>query len=154
MNAYLQFLRELKRRSVFKVAVAYGVSAWLFVQVASIVIPAFELPGWSMRAVLIALAILGIGLYYVVVVLEKNASVDGINDAMQAAIAEHHPPSYRGNHVKINYVTQVREAPPVFVFFANHPEGIRTDYKRYLEGKLRDAFGFEGVPLTLAFKEK
>lgn len=56
MNAYLQFLRELKRRSVFKVAVAYGVSAWLFVQVASIVIPAFELPGWSMRAVLIALA--------------------------------------------------------------------------------------------------
>jgi GTP-binding protein len=40
------------------------------------------------------------------------------------------------------------------VFFANHPEGIRTDYKRYLEGKLRDALGFEGVPLTLVFKEK
>jgi Predicted GTPases len=51
-------------------------------------------------------------------------------------------------------VTQVRTAPPVFVFFANHPESIRTDYERYLEGALRDAFGFEGVPLTLVFKEK
>jgi GTP-binding protein len=48
----------------------------------------------------------------------------------------------------------VREAPPVFVFFANHPEGVRTSYKRYLESEIREAFGFEGVPLTLVFKEK
>jgi GTP-binding protein len=78
-----------------------------------------------------------------------------LNDVVQAAIKEKHPPSTSsGAFVKIKYATQVRDAPPVFVFFANHPDGIRESYRRYLEGKLREAFGFEGVPLTLVFKEK
>jgi GTP-binding protein len=86
---------------------------------------------------------------------EKRVQTSDLNDAVQAAMEKKHPPTTSsGAFVNITYVTQVREAPPVFVFFANHPEGIRTDYKRYLEGKLRDAFGFEGVPLTLVFKEK
>ena len=86
---------------------------------------------------------------------EKRVQTSALNDAVQAAMQEKHPPTTSsGAFVNINYVTQVREAPPVFAFFANHPESIRTDYKRYLEGKLREAFGFEGVPLTLVFKEK
>ena len=86
---------------------------------------------------------------------EKRVQTSALNDAVQAALQEKHPPTTSsGAFVNINYVTQVREAPPVFAFFANHPEGIRTDYERYLEGKLREAFGFEGVPLTLVFKEK
>jgi len=86
---------------------------------------------------------------------EKRVQTSALNDAVQAAMQEKHPPTTSsGAFVNINYVTQVREAPPVFAFFANHPEGIRTDYERYLEGKLREAFGFEGVPLTLVFKEK
>jgi len=86
---------------------------------------------------------------------EKRVQTSDLNDVMQAAMEEKHPPTTSsGAFVNINYVTQVRAAPPVFVFFANHPDSIRTDYKRYLEGKLRDAFGFEGVPLTLVFKEK
>ena len=86
---------------------------------------------------------------------EKRVQTSDLNDVMQAALQEKHPPSTSsGAFVKINYATQVRTAPPVFVFFANHPEGIRTSYERYLEGKLRDAFGFKGVPLTLVFKEK
>jgi GTP-binding protein len=86
---------------------------------------------------------------------EKRVQTSDLNDAVQTAMEKKHPPTTSsGAFVNINYVTQVRTAPPVFVFFANHPEGIRTDYKRYLEGKLRDAFGFEGVPLTLVFKEK
>jgi GTP-binding protein len=86
---------------------------------------------------------------------EKRVQTSALNDAVQAAMQEKHPPTTTsGAFVNINYVTQVREAPPVFAFFANHPESIRTDYKRYLEGRLRGAFGFEGVPLTLVFKEK
>jgi len=86
---------------------------------------------------------------------EKRIATSDLNDVVQAAIQEKHPPTTSsGAFVKIKYATQVREAPPVFVFFANHPEGVRESYKRYLEGKLREAFGFEGVPLTLAFKEK
>ncbi|PSQ58594.1 MAG: ribosome biogenesis GTPase Der, partial [Bacteroidetes bacterium QH_10_64_19] len=86
---------------------------------------------------------------------ETRVQTSELNDVVQAAIDEKHPPTTSsGAFVNINYVTQVRTAPPVFVFFANHPEGIRTDYKRYLERKLREAFGFKGVPLTLVFKEK
>jgi GTP-binding protein len=86
---------------------------------------------------------------------ERRISTSALNDAVQAAIQEKHPPSSSsGAFVKIKYATQVRTAPPVFAVFANHPEAVRTSYKRYLEGKIRDAFGFEGVPLTLAFREK
>ena len=85
----------------------------------------------------------------------KRVQTSELNDVVQAAIREKHPPTTSsGAFVKIKYATQVREAPPVFVFFANHPEGVRESYKRYLEGVLREAFGFDGVPLTLVFKEK
>jgi len=85
---------------------------------------------------------------------KRRVSTSKLNDAVQEAIKAHHPPTYRGNYVEIKYATQVREAPPVFVFFTNHPKGVKTSYKRYMERFLRDRFGFEGVPLTLAFKQK
>jgi len=86
---------------------------------------------------------------------EKRIQTSDLNDVVQAAIKKKHPPTTSsGAFVKIKYATQVREAPPVFVFFANHPEGIRKSYRRYLEGELREAFGFKGVPLTLVFKDK
>jgi len=91
-------------------------------------------------------------------VAEKRAQrvqTSDLNDVVQAALKKKHPPSTSsGAFVKIKYATQVRTAPPVFVFFANHPEGVRTSYRRYLEGELREAFGYEGVPLTLVFKDK
>ena len=85
----------------------------------------------------------------------QRVQTSTLNDVLQAALKKKHPPSTSsGAFVKIKYATQVRTAPPVFVFFANHPEEVRTSYRRYLEGELREAFGYEGVPLTLAFKEK
>lgn len=57
MDPGLRFLGTLKRRSVFKVAAAYVVSAWLIAQVAAVIVPAFAFPPWAMRGVLIALAI-------------------------------------------------------------------------------------------------
>ncbi|MCH7640081.1 MAG: ribosome biogenesis GTPase Der [Bacteroidetes bacterium] len=84
----------------------------------------------------------------------KRIPTSKLNEVMQAAIKAQYPPSYRGQYVKINYVTQVRDRPPVFAFFSNYPKGIKESYRRYLENRLRDAFGFEGVPLTLSFKQK
>jgi GTP-binding protein len=85
----------------------------------------------------------------------QRVQTSTLNDVLQAALKQKHPPSTSsGAFVKIKYATQVRTAPPVFVFFANHPEEVRTSYRRYLEGELREAFGYEGVPLTLVFKEK
>ena len=85
----------------------------------------------------------------------KRISTSELNDVMQAAIKAQHPPTYKGGlYVQIKFVTQVRSDPPVFAFFVNHPEGVRANYKKYLERKLREAFGFEGVPITLVFKQK
>ena len=77
-----------------------------------------------------------------------------LNEVMLAAIDRTAPPMHRNRPVKINYVTQVRENPPVISFFCNYPQGIKESYKRYLENQLRKAFKFEGVPLTLNFKHK
>jgi len=56
MERILQFISELRRRSVFKVAAAYCVTAWLLVQVAAIVLPTFEAPSWTMKAFLFVMA--------------------------------------------------------------------------------------------------
>ena len=85
---------------------------------------------------------------------EKRVPTPELNEAVEAAVGAQHPPTYRGTYVKIKYSNQVREAPPVFAFFCNHPEGIGENYRRYLENQLRKAFGFSGVPLTLSFKKK
>lgn len=84
----------------------------------------------------------------------KRISTSELNVVMQKAMAAHKPPTYRNQFVKIKYVTQVRENPPVFAFFCNYPKGVHESYRRFLENKLREAFGFVGVPLTLVFKAK
>lgn len=84
----------------------------------------------------------------------KRISTSKLNEVMLKAIESHRPPAYRNQFVKIKYVTQVRENPPVFAFFCNYPKGIQESYRRYLENKIREAFGFAGVPLMLVFKAK
>ena len=81
-------------------------------------------------------------------------STSKLNEVMLQAIGRTPPPMYRNRPVKINFITQVREEPPVIAFFCNHPQGIKESYKRFLENQLRAHFSFEGVPLTLAFKNK
>ncbi len=84
----------------------------------------------------------------------RRIATSELNEVMLDAVARHHPPTYRGNYVQIKYVTQVRANPPVFAFFCNHPKGVIESYRRYLENRLRAAFGFEGVPLVLVFRAK
>lgn len=84
----------------------------------------------------------------------KRISTSKLNEAMLQAIGRTPPPMYRNRPVKINFVTQVREEPPVIAFFCNHPQGVKENYRRFLENQIRAAFSFEGVPLTLTFKSK
>jgi len=84
----------------------------------------------------------------------RRIATSELNEVMLEAVARHHPPTYRGNYVHIKYVTQARANPPVFAFFCNHPKGVQESYRRYLENRLRAAFGFEGVPLVLVFRAK
>ncbi len=84
----------------------------------------------------------------------KRIATSKLNEWLKVVLARHNPPMYRNQRIKINYVTQVRAAPPVFQFFTNQPKGIREGYRRYLENRLRESFGFEGVPVKLVFKQK
>lgn len=77
-----------------------------------------------------------------------------LNRTVQQSIGRYHPPTWRGRYVQIKYVTQVGVSPPLFAFFCNHPQGVGTAYARYLENQLRKAYGFVGVPITLAFRRK
>lgn len=56
--------------------------------------------------------------------------------------------------LKIYYASQVYTAPPRFVFFINKKDHIRKDFPRFLENKMRIAFEFSGVPITLTFRER
>lgn len=84
----------------------------------------------------------------------KRIPTSRLNEFLQEALEAHQPPSYRGMPIKIKFVTQVRDTPPVIAFFANHPDGVSDSYKRFLENRLRSVYPFSGVPLTLVFKQK
>ncbi len=77
-----------------------------------------------------------------------------LNEVMLEAIEAYAPPAHKGKFVKIKYVTQLPTPTPVFAFFANLPQYIKDPYKRYLENKLREAYDFTGVPITLVFRDK
>lgn len=90
-------------------------------------------------------------------VAEQNAmriSTSVLNQVVEDAIAINPPPTEKGQRLKILYATQVKIKPPTFVIFVNEPEIMHFSYQRYLENKLREAFGFEGTPLQMIFRGK
>jgi GTP-binding protein len=77
-----------------------------------------------------------------------------LNSRLGEDVATHPPRTSSGKEVKIKYVTQVKTDPPVFAFFCNEPKLVEETYKRYLENRIREHFGFRGVPIILSFKRK
>lgn len=78
-----------------------------------------------------------------------------LNTFLQEITEHYPPPSVKGKFVKIKYVTQVNTARnPTFLFFCNLPQYIQESYKRYIENKLREKYGFLGCSIVLSFKQK
>ncbi|MBI3871678.1 MAG: ribosome biogenesis GTPase Der [candidate division Zixibacteria bacterium] len=77
-----------------------------------------------------------------------------INDTVLADIGAKPPPAIQGRFIQINYITQSPETPPTFVAFCNHPELIAEPYQRFVTNRLRERFGFVGVPIRLRFRKK
>jgi len=84
----------------------------------------------------------------------KTVSTSPLNQVLQDAVRHHQPPVFRGRRVKLFYITQTGTQPPTFTIFANASEGLHFSYQRYLENKLREAFGFSGCPIRLIFKDR
>ena len=77
-----------------------------------------------------------------------------LNEIITEATALNQPPSDKGKRLKIFYTTQVAVKPPTFVVFVNDKELMHFSYLRYLENKIREAFGFEGTPLKFFVRER
>ncbi len=84
----------------------------------------------------------------------KRIATGLLNKVINEAFALNPPTSFKGKRLKIYYTTQVSIQPPTFVFFVNNEELFKDNYKRYMENKLREAFGFYGTPIRLSVRER
>ena len=90
-------------------------------------------------------------------VYQNNAmriSTGLLNDVIIEATAIHQPPTDKGKALRIYYATQVSVKPPTFILFVNDSKLMHFSYKRFLENRLRDAFGFEGTPIHFIVRER
>jgi GTP-binding protein len=77
-----------------------------------------------------------------------------LNRLVTAASERQQPPMVKGHRPKIFYATQAAVAPPTFVFFAREAGSVHFSYRRYLENRLREDYGFLGTPIRLVFRER
>ncbi len=77
-----------------------------------------------------------------------------LNEIMTEAVAMQQPPSDKGKRLRLYYITQAAVKPPTFVIFVNDKELMHFSYTRYIENKIRDAFGFQGTPLKFIIRER
>ncbi|CUX42064.1 ribosome biogenesis GTPase Der [Clostridium sp. C105KSO13] len=77
-----------------------------------------------------------------------------LNEILSEAVAMQQPPSDKGKRLKLYYITQVSVKPPTFVIFVNDKALMHFSYTRYLENKIREAFGFRGTSLKFFIRER
>lgn len=91
------------------------------------------------------------------VVIENHAlrvATGVLNEIMTEAVAMQQPPADKGKRLRLYYITQVSVKPPTFVIFVNSKELMHFSYLRYLENRIREAFGFAGTPLKFLVRER
>lgn len=91
------------------------------------------------------------------IVSENHAmriSTGVLNEIMSEAVALQQPPSDKGKRLRLFYITQAAVKPPTFVIFVNDKELMHFSYTRYIENKIREAFGFKGTPLKFVIRER
>lgn len=84
----------------------------------------------------------------------KRVSTGLLNKVMKELYALNPPATVKGKRLKILYTTQSNICPPTFVIFANNADLLKDHYKRYIENKLREAFGFFGTPIRISVRER
>ena len=90
------------------------------------------------------------------VLLERSKKIktSDFNEFLKNVMIENPLPHAHHRPLKLNYATQAKSSPPVFIFFMNNPKELPSHYRRYLESKIRQHYGFMGVPITMTFREK
>jgi GTPase len=85
---------------------------------------------------------------------QRRVPTAELNEVVREAVQRHAPPTSQGRALKVYYATQAEVSPPTFVFFVNDPTLNHFSYERYLENRLREAFGFEGTAIRLQFRPR
>ena len=85
---------------------------------------------------------------------KRRISTGLLNDILNDAIARQQPPADKGKRLKIYYGTQSAAEPPCFVLFCNSTDLFHYSYLRYIENRIREAFGFSGTPIRFILREK
>ena len=85
---------------------------------------------------------------------QKRVSTSILNKIIIEALAMNPPSTKKGKKLRVLYATQIKTAPPTFILFVNNEDLVQDSYKRYLENKMREAFGFTGTPIRLSFRER
>lgn len=83
-----------------------------------------------------------------------RVSTGVLNEIMAEAVAMQQPPTDKGKRLRLFYITQASVKPPTFVIFVNYKELMHFSYTRYIENKIREAFGFKGTPLRFIIRER
>ncbi|WP_027090519.1 ribosome biogenesis GTPase Der [Thomasclavelia saccharogumia] len=84
----------------------------------------------------------------------KRVQTSVLNDVLVDAQAINPTTTFNGGRLKIFYANQVSTCPPTFILFVNDPQYLHFSYKRYLENRLREAFGFEGTPIHIICRKR
>jgi GTP-binding protein len=84
----------------------------------------------------------------------KRVPTGELNRMLMAATDRTPPPLVRGKRPKLFYATQAAIGPPTFVFFASDASAVHFSYRRYLENRLRETFGFDGTPIRMVFRDR
>jgi len=84
----------------------------------------------------------------------QKISTANLNKVLVDAVEAHPPAIFQGMRMKFFYITQTAVRPPTFIIFVNKAEGVHFSYQRYLNNKIREAFGFAGVPFRVEYRDR
>ena len=84
----------------------------------------------------------------------RRVTTGVLNEVFNEALTLTPPPSVKGRRLRIYYASQIRTNPPTFAMSCNDPALVSDHYRRYLENKIREAFGFEGSPIRMVFRPR
>jgi GTP-binding protein len=86
--------------------------------------------------------------------MKRRVPTGELNRFFAEVLDRQPPPPQHGRAPRIYYITQAESSPPLFVAVCNTPEAIRPSYQRFVINQIRKAFGFESVPIRVAYRQK
>jgi GTP-binding protein len=85
---------------------------------------------------------------------DSRVPTSQLNRFLEQAVFANSPPQKHHHPVRLNYMTQARVRPPTFIIWTNSPDAVKAPYRRYLENRLRNAYGFDGTPVRIWIRKK